>query len=82
MAAKLCTQPFPGVAFGVSQSLVAKYQRGFRQLEVVDFLWIARTLEVDPKRIIRWIEKTLDAAGRRNGRFCLSLPRTDLRSPE
>ena len=44
---------------GMSQSFVAKYERGFRQLDVSDFLWIARTLEVDPKRIIRRIEKSL-----------------------
>lgn len=44
---------------GVSQSFVAKYENGFRRLDVGDFLWIARTLEVDPKRIIRRIERHL-----------------------
>jgi len=36
---------------------VAKYERGFRHLDVVDFLLIAQALGVDPKRVIRRLKK-------------------------
>ena len=38
---------------GKHQSFVAKYERGERRLDVVEFLWIARAIGADPVRILR-----------------------------
>jgi transcriptional regulator with XRE-family HTH domain len=43
---------------GRPQSFVAKYEGGARRLDVVEFIQVAQALGVDPKRIIRQLEKT------------------------
>lgn len=38
---------------GKLQSFVAKYEGGERRLDIVEFLWIVRTIGADPVRILR-----------------------------
>lgn len=42
-------------AFGRPQSFIAKVESGERRLDVVEFLHLARLLNLDPKVIIDWI---------------------------
>jgi transcriptional regulator with XRE-family HTH domain len=39
------------------QSFVAKYERGERRLDVVEFMQVARALEADPVRLLRALWK-------------------------
>lgn len=39
------------------QSFVAKYENGERRLDVIEFLLIARVMDVDPCEIIRRVEQ-------------------------
>jgi transcriptional regulator with XRE-family HTH domain len=41
---------------GRLQTFVSKYERGERRLDVVEFLEIARALEIDPHKVIRQVE--------------------------
>lgn len=40
---------------GKHQSFVAKYEGGERRIDVIEFLTIARALELDPSRAVREI---------------------------
>lgn len=42
---------------GRPQSFVAKYERGERRLDVVEFLWVARALGADPIKILRALRR-------------------------
>ena len=42
---------------GKPQSFVSKYESGERRLDVVEFLEIARALDIDPVEIIAELEK-------------------------
>ncbi len=42
---------------GKPQSFVSKYESGERRLDVIEFLEIARALEIDPLSIIAELEK-------------------------
>lgn len=44
---------------GKPQSYVSKYERGERRLDVVEFLWIARALNIDPCRILKDIGRVV-----------------------
>ena len=39
------------------QSFVAKYEGGERRLDVIEFIEVARTLGVDPARLVRSLER-------------------------
>ncbi|MFB2875728.1 helix-turn-helix domain-containing protein [Floridanema aerugineum] len=41
------------------QSFVAKYENGERRLDVIEFLLIARAMEVDPCEILRRVEQEI-----------------------
>lgn len=43
---------------GRHQTFVSKYERGERRLDVVEFLDVARSLEVDPHKLLRRLEAT------------------------
>lgn len=47
------------------QSFVSKYERRERRLDVVEFVTICGSIEVDPCRIIREIERRLRSRARR-----------------
>ncbi len=53
------TQQEVADSLGRPQSFVAKYERGERRLDVVEFLEVANTLGADPQSIIRAIIKKL-----------------------
>ena len=40
-----------------SQPFVSKYEQGIRRLDVVEFIEIAQAIGIDPKRIIRELER-------------------------
>jgi len=42
---------------GQPQSFVSKYERGERRLDLLEFLTVAKALRIDPKRVIRTLEK-------------------------
>lgn len=42
------------------QSFVAKYEGGERRLDLVEFIAIARSLDLDPARAVREIEATYE----------------------
>lgn len=42
------------------QSYVAKFERGERRLDLVEFLDLAKAVRIDPRRIIDQIEKLQD----------------------
>jgi transcriptional regulator with XRE-family HTH domain len=41
------------------QSFVAKYEGGERRLDVIEFLAITRAMDVDPKTLLRKLQKSL-----------------------
>ncbi|MBE7557719.1 helix-turn-helix transcriptional regulator [bacterium] len=47
------TQAALAAAIGRHQSYVSKYERGERRLDVIEFLEVAKALEVDPADILR-----------------------------
>ncbi len=53
---KKITQAALGERLGKNQVWVSKYERGARQLDVIEFLDIARAIGVDPSRLIRKLE--------------------------
>lgn len=42
---------------GRPQSFVSKFERGERRLDVVEFLEIAHTLKLDPKRVLGEVDQ-------------------------
>jgi transcriptional regulator with XRE-family HTH domain len=47
------TQAEVAARLGKSQSFVAKYERGERRIDVVEFLRISRAIGFDPSEVIR-----------------------------
>ena len=47
------------------QSFVSKYERRERRLDVVEFVTICRSIDLDPCRIIRKIERLLGSRAKR-----------------
>lgn len=41
---------------GRLQTFVSKYERGERRLDVVEFLDVARTLGIDPHKVVKQLE--------------------------
>ena len=61
------TQQDLALRLGKPQSFVSKYERRERRLDVVEFVTICRSLNIDPCRIIRKIERRLDISGKHRG---------------
>lgn len=40
------------------QTFVSKYERGERRLDIIEFLDVARALNLDPCKVIRQLEKS------------------------
>jgi transcriptional regulator with XRE-family HTH domain len=53
------TQQVLADRLGRPQSFVAKYERGERRLDVIEFLEVAEALSADPKVMIRAVSKAL-----------------------
>lgn len=53
------TQQAVADTLGRPQSFVAKYERGDRRLDVVEFLEVTAVLGIDPKTILRAMAKHL-----------------------
>jgi transcriptional regulator with XRE-family HTH domain len=51
------TQAEVAQKLGKPQSYVSKYERGERRLDVVEFLSVARILEIEPSAILKELEK-------------------------
>ncbi|MBI4798655.1 MAG: helix-turn-helix transcriptional regulator [Desulfarculus sp.] len=51
------TQADVAYKLGRPQSFVSKYERGERRLDLVEFLSIAKALDVDPVDVIRELEE-------------------------
>lgn len=60
------TQAALGERLGKNQVWVSKYERGARQLDVIEFLDIARAIGVDPCRLIRKLDGANTTTGRQN----------------
>ena len=50
------TQAEVANTLGRPQSFVAKYERGERRLDVVEFLEVAKAIEIDPIDLIRQLQ--------------------------
>ncbi len=51
------TQAGVATKLGKPQSYVSKYERGERRLDIVEFLEVARVLDVEPHKILKELEK-------------------------
>ncbi len=49
------TQQQVAARLGVPQSFVAKYERGERRLDVLEFVAVARALEMEPRDLLNAI---------------------------
>lgn len=54
------TQHDVAVRLNKPQSFVAKYERGERRIDVIEFLSVARALDADPLTLLRRLLKRLD----------------------
>ncbi len=41
------------------QSFVSKYERKERRIDVVEFIWIAQAIDIDPVRLLKQVTKRL-----------------------
>jgi transcriptional regulator with XRE-family HTH domain len=53
------TQQVLAKRLGKPQSFVAKYETGERRIDVIEFMIIARTIGLDPTRLLRTLGKTV-----------------------
>jgi len=62
------TQAMLAKSLNKPQSFVAKYERGERRLDVIEFLLVTRAIGINPGDIIQEVEKHLDQASCREKR--------------
>ena len=56
------TQQAVADRIGTPQSFVAKYEGGERRIDVLEFIALARALEIDPVRLLRTLLKEISTA--------------------